>query len=877
MSGSHQPPRWVLGFLAVLCRSDVLEEIEGDLLEFYDEWTKDGKRGSDLLFVWHALKFLRPHTLKRPFYHSKRSYMLRNHITVSLRQIIRAKGYAALNVLSLTLGMVAFILIQLWVGFEWSVDSFHEKKSRLYSVYYTAKGVDAPIGGYRIPWGYKSPTWNFKEDFTDQLMASLPGIAKATEYQALYELPWGYPHTFQLGEKIHKIKGSLVEEDLLDMFSVKILAGQQVGALTKATDIVISERMSNLFFDSPAAAVGKTLRYENRKDLVVTAVFEDLPSNSSLQFDYLLSWKLLHTGEVYNASGTSMIFLLLEEAASVAQIEPLFKNFLHERLVGHVEEEVNLGLIPFDEMHLHSDFVNGVPEGGRVEYLNLFTWVGIFILALATFNFSGLATARSVRRSKEIGIRKAIGSSRSQLVGQFLVESVLLSLIAISFSLVIVQLMLPILNTALDLKLSFPYGETSFWLMIAGITICTGVLSGAYPALYLAFQHINKMLRKEFKLSPGAVRFQKGLVLFQSFVTTSMLLWTIVVYHQTQYVRNSDLGYDREGIIYISVEGELTTKYLLFKEELTKMPGIAQVDRSSEAPHEMKFEVADAINWQGKEPGQQVGFFPTSVGFDYLEMMDLQVAEGRGFSRSVTTDTAAFMINKVAAKQIGMEDPVGKWISAWDKRGQIIGVLEDYHINSLHEPIRPLIVDVKEDLYFGNILIKTRPGQMADAIRSTELVAKQINPNYAVDIKFLDVEYGKMYKSELIASKLGSGFTLIAIMISCLGLLGLAVVAAEQRRKEMGVRKVLGASLVDLIGIFTKKFVVLVSIASLIALPVTYLFLRDWLQGFAYHIALSWLHFFAVLFASLVLAFLSISIQALKTARLDPVDTLKLE
>lgn len=874
------PPKWPGGLLRYICKDHLIEEIEGDLAEYHADWVKAyGRTQADWTYVWHAIKFVRPYALKRPQFISQTNYitMLGNHLKLAKRQIINGRGYSVLNILSLSLGMVAFIAISLWIESEESVDIFHENNDRLYSLYYTEMATDNTLGGYPIPFEYVSPEWNMKDALSMEMKRALPGIKHAAEYHPLYELPWGYAHTFRFGDEIHKLEGSMVTPDYLKMFSFNVIAGEREYTFREAHHIAISKKMAQLFFDTPQNAIGKSLRYENKMDLVVSAVFENVDHHSSMRFDYLLNWKLNEQDKIRRASNQWTTYLQLDENTDPDNIASQISGFLDKRLAEYPDIKVSLGMIPFQQKHLFNKFENGKPTGGKINYLETFSWVAIAILILSCINFTGLATARAIKRAREIGVRKVMGSSRLELISQFLTESILLSFISMSIALIIVIVAIPFVNGLLSVNLVFPLQSIATWGLIIALSLTVGVMAGVYPALYLSSLKISRVIKRDFKFSPRTVIFQKGLVVFQSALAVTMLLVTLVVYQQTDYIKNSDLGYNKANVIYVPIEGDLVSKYHLFKNELSSMPGISLVDRSSEAPHAMNFEIVAPIKWQGKEEGDNVGFFPTSVGFDYLDMMQLEVVDGRGFSRSIASDTNSFLINEIAVKQMGLEDPIGKWISAWDKKGKIIGVLKDYHINSLHLPIKPVIMDVKEDLTFGNILVKTKGGQTREGIESIEKTLAKMNPNFAVEYEFMDTEYAQLYRYEETISSLANIFTVVSLVICCLGLFGLAMTSAEQRTKEIGIRKVLGASLADIVGSFSNAFLSLTFISILIALPIAWWMLEDWLSGYAYHIALSWYYFVAAAVFTVVLTILSISVQAIQTALMNPVETLKSE
>jgi len=391
------------------------------------------------------------------------------------------------------------------------------------------------------------------------------------------------------------------------------------------------------------------------------------------------------------------------------------------------------------------------------------------------------------------------------------------------------------------------------------------------------------------RFANSAIWFRKGLVVFQFTLSIALVIATIVVSNQTHFVQNTNLGYDRDNIVYITMEGNINPKYALFKERALKMPGIAMVDRSTEAPHAMGFVVDDtdglkntntgddAIKWEGKE-NVSVGFKPASVGFDFVKTMNLKLAEGRDFSKSFATDSAdAFLVNEEAVKQMGMKDPIGKWISAWAKKGHIIGILKDYHTNTLREPIKPLILDVKEYEYFGVVIVKLEAGKTKEGLASLETVCKEINPNYPFAFQFLDQEYDKLYRTERVITKLTNIFAALGIVISCLGLLGLVMFAAEQRTKEFGIRKVLGATVSNIVNLLSKEFLALVVFSFLIAAPVTGYFMNEWLKGFAYKIELSWWIFALAGVSAITIALITISLQAIQSATVNPVKSLKVE
>jgi ABC-type antimicrobial peptide transport system permease subunit len=806
--------------------------------------------------------------------------MIKNYLKVAWRNITRNKIYTTINVLGLALGISCCLFILLWVQDEKGVDNFHRKGENLFSIYKTVTANGKVEGDYFTPLRLYKDGDAFNVAFVlEDLKQAVPEVKYQAFYTTGYELPWGHPETFQVGDKKLKLEGARAGEDFFKMFSYPLIEGSAERALKDVNGIAISRKMANIFFGSPHKALGKTMRYENKLNFVVTAVFEDLPEQSALKFDFLFNWDA-QKKVVEWASSNFRTFIQLSENADVKKVEAKINKLLQVRLQKYGGSKTDVGLQHYRDQYLYGSFVNGKPSGGRIEYVRIFSGVAIFILIIACINFMNLATARSIKRAREIGLRKVVGSTRGNLIGQFLGESLLFSMLATVLSLILVIALLPAFNNFTGKRIAFPFAHGAFWAALAGLMLITGLVAGSYPALYLSSLKPVRTLKGVFRFTRGSIWFRKGLTVFQFAMSIMLLIATIVISRQTVYVQRSNLGYDRENLIYIRIEGELTNRknYLLFKEQASQMPGIAMIDRSTEAPHQMSFLEAGAINWEGKQEGDVISFYPSSVGFDFIRLMKLGIAEGRDFSRLNATDSAdAFMVNEEAVRQMGMKNPIGKWVSAWKKKGHIIAVLKDFHTHSLHEPIKPLIIDVKEYEYFGVIIVRTQAGKTRQALASLEKVYNNINPNYPFVYQFVDQEYQRLYNSELIMSRLSVLFAILAILISCLGLLGLVIFSAEQRIREMGIRKVLGASLTQIIASFSTDFLKLVLVAFLIAAPLAWYAMSAWLQGFAYRISLSWWIFAVAGIVSLAIALLTVSYQAVKAAMTNPIKSLRTE
>ena len=875
------PPNLFLRFFRWFCHPDLVNHVEGDLMELYGERLGQfGKKKADLKFIMDVLLLFRPGIIgfkDRPVLTPILLLMnlYKHYVVITFRNIMRHKTFSAINIAGLALGMICCFLIFLWIGDERRVDNFHAKGKRLYNLYETITVNNETVGYYFTPTRYPFA----KREY---LLADIENIIPEAECLALYatgyDLPWGHPETFQVGDKTIKLEGSRANEHFLTMFSFPLLIGDPVTALRGLHSIAISRKMAGLFFDSPEEAIGKSIRFENRVDLTITAVFDDITPKSSLRFDYLIDWNTLESGEAEFASNHIESYILLKENADAEVAARKIDQHLKAKGFEIPGGTLKVGLQPFGERYLHATFENGKPTTGRIAYVKIFSGAALFILIIAAINFMNLATARSVKRAKEVGVRKVVGSSRFYLISQFLGESVLLSVLAFLVSLVALYFLLPIFNELTGKHIVLPIQEPSYWIAAFAIVLLTGVVAGSYPALFLSSLTPTHVLKGTVRFTNGSIFFRKGLSVFQFSLSIMLLIATIVVSLQTDFVQHFNLGYDRENLIYIRIEGNLNPKYAVFKEQAEKMPGIALVDRSTETPHAMGFVTDDPIHWEGQEEGQVIEFKPASVGFDFLKIMNLKLAEGRGFSRDFATDSAdAFLVNEEAVRQMSMKDPIGKWVSAWKKSGHIVGILKDYNTHSMHEKIMPVMLDVKEYEEFGVILVRTEPGKTEEALASLKKVCKDINPNYPFVYQFVDQEYEKLYQNEKLVTKLSNISAALAIIISCLGLLGLVMFSAEQRTKEFGIRKVLGASVSQIVALLSQDFIKLMAISFCIATPVAAYLMYQWLQDFAFRIDLSWWIFILAGGAAMLLAMLTISYQAIHTGRMNPVDNLKVE
>ncbi len=777
--------------------------------------------------------------------------------------------------MGLALGLACSLLIMLWVNDEYRVDAFHENRAWLYSVY-ERQNHDGQWSAF-----HGTPAV-----MADEMKRVLPEVQYATNYS------WNELATFEASNKIIKQSGTYAGADFFKMFSYHLLEGDATKALQTPSDIAISKKMADNFFGSPAEAIGKTIRYQNKRDFKITAVFDNVPQKSTAQFEYILNWQTFlesyfkaldslfkddSRSKEWTNSGPAC-YIMLREGTDAQAFEKKIVRFLDNYNKEQTPRDyIRLGIQRYGDIYLHSNFdENGNISGGRIQYVRLFSIVAIFILLIACINFMNLTTARSVKRAKEIGVRKVVGAMRSSLTRQFIGEALLVALLSVTVALGIVMLVLPQFNQLTGKHILMPFNSASFWLSIAALLFATGFISGSYPALYLSSFNPVRVLKGTLKFSSSALWFRKGLVVFQFMLSIILIIGTIVISQQVNYIRSVNLGYNRENLIYIPLEGDLPGKFEVFKTQALDMPGIKNITRMSQNLTQIVTKTG-AVEWEGKDPNSGIEFTWSMVGYDFTKTLNAQIERGRDFSKNFATDSVGYILNETALKITGYKDPIGKPFTFWQKKGTIIGVIKDFHFNSLHETISPLVLSLGENIPWGRVLVRTEPGKTKEALASLEKICKELNPKFPFNYRFCDEEYAKLYKSEQVVGQLANYFALLAIFIACLGLLGLVMFTAEQRTKEFGIRKVLGASPVTLFNLLSKEFLSLVLIALVIASPLAWLAMNNWLQNYAYKISISWWMFALAGIIAMCIALLTVSFQSIKAAIANPVKSLRTE
>ncbi|QHW01536.1 FtsX-like permease family protein [Spirosoma endbachense] len=789
--------------------------------------------------------------------------MIRNYLKIAWRNLIRHKSFSAINILGLVLGIASSLLILLWVQDERTIDHFHANGSHLYQLYENQQTTGNDLN--------TTPT-------TPHLLAPAL-VAELPEVERSVHMTPGTMLLLAVGTNSYRQRGCYASPDLFRIFSFPMVQGNPQTALVGPSSLVISEAVARKLFGR-TDVVGRSVRVGNQDDRQVTGVFQDIPANSSLKFDFVLP------SEPYikQKSGTprwSMngwrTFALLRPNTDVAALNVKMLDFIHRHDADLTK--VTTVMFRFEDTYLHSKFTNGQPDGGRIEYVRLFTIVAVFLLLIACINFMNLATARSAKRAKEVGIRKVIGAERTYLIGQFTGEAVLLTFLSSLIALTLVQCLIPLFNQLTEKQMAIPYANPFFWAGLLGLALITGLLAGIYPAFFLSSLQPVKVLKANsstalLRFKTGAVLLRQGLVVFQFTLSLLLIIGTLVISRQMHFIRTKNLGIDRGNVIYMRVDGELTKHFEPFRQALLQASGIQSVSSAAEDPL-YTGNSTTGVSWRTKLQTDNTLFFVLPVSYDFVKTMNIRLLAGREFSKAFPADSTNYIINEEAARRMGIKHPIGQEFSLEDVHGTIVGVVKNFHLNSVRVAIEPLVMPLATTNTM--LIMRTQAGQTERALASLEQLTKQFNPAYPFTYTFADESFERLYKSETLVGKLTRYFALIAIVIACLGLFGLAMFMAEQRTKEIGVRKVMGASIGSIVALLSGDFMKLVGVAIVLASPLAWWAMHTWLQTFAYHVELAWWMF--ALAGGLVvgIALLTVSFQSIKAALVNPVKSLRSE
>jgi len=788
--------------------------------------------------------------------------MFKNYFKLAIRNILRHKAYSFINIVGLAIGMTCSILILLWVQNELSYDRFHANANQLYRITAQANDFKAAVNPAGMPAGLKEEMPAIKEFVRVMTPSS---------------------NLFEAGErKFAEKRVFYVDSTFLDLFSFPLIKGSRATALHRIDGVLITESIAKKYFGKEEA-LGKTLRKDNGNYVTVTGVLADIPSNSHLQFDFILPIASIAQSD-YDLKNNVWdnfnfySFLLLDEKFDPTPVAiSAFNKQMDEIYKKHVKDiKVSFQLQPLTRIHLHSNLQVDVSGHGNIQYVKIFFIVAIFILIVACINFMNLATARSARRAKEVGLRKVVGAVRGQLIGQFLGESLLISFFALLIAIGMVFLCLPLFNYVAGKQLTIRFIDGKLLLGLLSIAFVTGVLSGIYPALFLSGFRPAKVLKGSMNKMGGNLLFRNGLVVVQFVVSILLLVGTIVVYQQLRFIKNRNVGFEKENLLYIPMIGEIWKKQEALKTELGKDPLTSNFAITSEVPTNLTSGTINIV-WEGKDPQSQVVFPVMHINETFIDVFKMRMLAGRGFSTSFKGDSNNYVLNEEALRIMKKkpEEAIGQSFSLWDKKGIIIGIVKDFNFKPIQQPIEPLILKLNN--WGGTVVVRTKPGSTEATINSLEKIYTQLNPAYPFTYNFLDQDMDNLYKGEEQLGNLFNIFAILAIFISCMGLYGLSAFMSEQRIKEIGVRKVLGASVFSIVYLLSTGITRLIIIAAFIAIPLSWFTINSWLNNFAYRIDISWVIFVISTLSALFIGWITVSYESIKAAITNPVKSLRSE
>ncbi len=798
--------------------------------------------------------------------------MIKNYFKIAWRNLLKNKVYSFINIFGLAIGMAVTIMIMLWISDEISYDTYFKNHNRIAQVF-QSQTFNGDIGtGPAIPRPLEMELRNnYGDNFKHISMSS-----------------WTQSRYLKYGNKSISRSGNYMQESGLEIFDFHILKGKKNG-LVEINSIMLSESTAYALFGNEDP-IGKMVEVNNTDNMIVTSIFEDIPTNTTLNgINFLIPWKKYITQEwVQNAADNwgNNSFQMFAQIADNSTMKSVTNKIINSKKVANedtAEYNPQIFLLPMNDWHLRSSFENGVQAGGRIENVWLFGIIGGFVLFLACINFMNLSTARSEKRAMEVGIRKAIGSSREQLIKQFLSESLLVVVFAFVVAILLVLLSLNGFNSLASKEIAFPFSSLQFWGYSLAFILFTAILSGSYPALYLSSFKPVRVLKGTFKAGRFSELPRKVLVVTQFTVSAALIIGTLVVMQQINHSKNRPIGYNKGGLIQIpTMSPEFTGKYDFMRNQFMASGAAIEMSTSS-SPTTQIWSNRSGWDWEGKPDGFQEDFAWTEVSYEYVKSLGMKIVEGRDFSRDFATDSMAILINQTAVEYMGLKNPVGKYLRDNDEDDpgpplQIIGVVEDVITQSPYEPVKQglYVFDRFNNASYYNLRLNPNKSVAAN-LEIVENTFKKFFPNLPFEYQFVDEEYGQKFAAEERIASLARVFTGLAIFISCLGLFGLASFVAEQRTKEIGVRKVLGASVTNLWALLSKDFVQLVIIALLLAIPIAYYIMQQWIQKFSYRTDISWWIFLAAGIGALTITVITVSFQAIKAALANPVKSLRTE
>lgn len=870
MPQSH-PPEFILRFFRWFCDPELHPFIEGDLLELYQERIQElGLKKSNWRFAFDVLLLFRP-SIIRAFHpletFTNHNIMLHTYFKIGFRSLNKHRFFSLINITGMTIGLTCFILIALYIQYESSYDLQHEKVDRTYRVAQLQEGND----------------FRGSNRYSVTPLPLVPAIRETfSEVEAATTLELNSA-LFTHDEQVYYEKGLYADEHLFDVFSYPIIEGVGNEALQDPNGMLVTESFAKKYFGD-ASPLGQTLVMDYEHPLVIKGILEDIPKNQHFNFDYVTSHKNLPWYKedigVWN-SNNYRSYIVLAEGTDYKAFEPKLSAFdtQTEAAYANFPFEPEYFLQPLRDIHLHSHINMEMAANGDMRYIYLSASIAFIILLLAVINYINLATARSAGRAKEVGMRKVLGAKRGQLVSQFIAESMLITLFSFGIAIVLAYLLLPAFNQLVDKEIIFNLNTNQLAFMIMlGIALLLGALSGLYPAiLSSAIAPVNALKGRWMKRQKDGVFLRHALVVGQFAAAIILAIGSVVIYQQLRYIQDKKLGFNRDQIVYVNYnEVDLYNKIPTIKAELLQHPQIEQVSVSSYLPLNINSQTI-VDNWEGNSVQEELWIYRNYIDYDYLDLFEMEMVEGRNFSPDHPSDsTDSYILNEAAVKALGWESAVGKKFNG----RKVIGVLKDFHFQPLDLTIEPIFISLRRkqiSFYTTTVIVKGKMAEADEAVAHIQKTLQAFLPQVPFDHQFLDESYNQLYKAERQFGQVFNIFTCIALFIACMGLFGLVTHKVIQRTKEIGIRKVLGASVGNIVSLISKDFLQLVLVATLVAIPIAWWGSHRWLQDFAYRIEIGWSTFLLIGLLALGLAFLTISTQALRAATTNPAETLTVD
>ncbi len=858
---SISPPQWALRFFRWFCDPECAEDIEGDLFERFEKRTNENK-SARWLFALDVLKLFRPGIIKPLSGSQKLNYygMFKHNLLISLRSFKRYKTTFLINILGLSTAFATVLLIHLWIENERSVDAFNTNDQVLYRA----------MTHFQLP--AKKVTWEYTSGrLAESMLKEYPEVIQSTRVNNKFFIPRGIVTS---NDRHQEVQGQFADPNIFSVLSYKLIIGDPKNAIQNKESAIISENLAKKLFDDSQSAIGKTIEWNCSlfdRSFTITGVYASPPKNATRQFDLMINYEVLVDADAWAdhwKGGYAETYLVLNKNVDLAAFNRKITHHIDDK-IGN--EKFTLFLQKYSDRYLYGQFEDGELVGGRIANVRLFSYIALFIILIAVINFINLSTAQASTKLKEIGVKKAMGGNKKQLVFQFLTESTLMSLFSMVGSIILFYAFLPYFNQLIDQHLSFAILDVIPTLLLAVIGL--GLIAGLYPAFYLSSFKPISIMKGKLPSMVGEKWMRQGLVITQFSLSVIFIIGMIVVNGQLSFIENKPLGYNRTNLLTFEGKGSDQVNPKILISEIEKIPGVKNAT-SMAGPFLWGNDNGSGFQWGGDPANRNYLFKSPKIGYNTIETLELKLISGRSYNPAFNDDRTKVIINESALQMMGLKEPIGFKLKYGDEEyREIIGVVEDFQYGSLHQPIEPLIFRFRD--WGQNYMVRIAPGSELRVIEEIEKLYKGVYPNFMFESQFLNDEYELLYAAEQRIGSLSGYFALFAIIISSLGLLGLVTFTTERRIKEIGIRKVLGCSVAKIVLLLSADFTKLVLIAILIAVPVSYLSAKEWLQNFAYHIEVEWWYFASGAALALVIAWVIISTKTIRAATVNPVDSLK--